>query len=89
MKTWGSEGIAPPFLTSALDGGERSVSRPVRVSPRERASGTHWIGGWVGPRTGRDAMEQRTIFAPAGNRTLVIKSIALRYTNSAILAPNI
>jgi hypothetical protein len=32
-------------LTSALDGGEWSVSHPVRFTPRERAPGTHWIRG--------------------------------------------
>jgi hypothetical protein len=37
-------------LTSALDGGEWSASRPGRFTPRERAPGTDWIGGWVGPR---------------------------------------
>jgi hypothetical protein len=37
---------------------------------RERAPGTHWIGGWVGPRAGRDAMEYRKIFALTGNQTL-------------------
>jgi hypothetical protein len=37
-------------LTSALDGDKRSVSRPGRFTPRERAPGTHWIGGWVSPR---------------------------------------
>jgi hypothetical protein len=37
-------------LTSALDGGEWSASRTGRFTPRERAPGTHWIGGWVGPR---------------------------------------
>jgi hypothetical protein len=36
-------------LTSALDGGEWSASRPARFIPREREPGTHWIGGWVGP----------------------------------------
>jgi len=36
------------FLTSALDGGEWSVSRPGHFNPRERASGTLWLGGWVG-----------------------------------------
>jgi hypothetical protein len=36
-------------LTSALDGGEWSASRPGRFTPRERAPGTHWIRGWVGP----------------------------------------
>jgi hypothetical protein len=24
----------------------------------ERATGTHWKGGWVGPRAGMDAMEK-------------------------------
>jgi hypothetical protein len=37
-------------LTSALDGGERSASRPGRFTPSERAPGTPWIEGWVGPR---------------------------------------
>jgi hypothetical protein len=39
------------FLTLALDGGEWSASRPGRFTPRERAPGTHWIGGWVGPQS--------------------------------------
>jgi hypothetical protein len=25
----------------------------------ERATGTHWIGGWVGSRVGLDAVEKR------------------------------
>jgi len=37
------------FLTPVLHGGEWSASRPGRFTPEERASGTHWIGGWVGP----------------------------------------
>jgi hypothetical protein len=37
-------------LTMVLDGGEWSASRPSRFIPREGAPGTHWIGGWVGPR---------------------------------------
>jgi hypothetical protein len=27
--------------------------------PRERATGNHWIGGWVGPITGLDILEKR------------------------------
>jgi hypothetical protein len=42
------------FLTSALGGGEWSASRTCRFTPGERAPGTHWIGGWVGPRAGLD-----------------------------------
>jgi hypothetical protein len=52
---WGSGGIAPPLLTSALDGGEWSASRPGRFIPGERPPGTHQVGGWVGPRAGLDA----------------------------------
>jgi len=40
------------FLTSALHGGERSVSRPGRFTPRERDFDNHLIGDWVGPRGG-------------------------------------
>jgi hypothetical protein len=40
------------FLTSALVGGEWLASRPGRFTPGEIASGTHWKGVWVGPRTG-------------------------------------
>jgi hypothetical protein len=41
-------------LTSALDGGEWSASRPGHFIPGERTPGTDWIGGWVGPRAGLD-----------------------------------
>jgi hypothetical protein len=43
MKAYsGSSGIHS--LTSALDGGEWSASRPGRFTPREGAPGTAWIG---------------------------------------------
>jgi hypothetical protein len=44
-------------LTSALDWGEWSASRPARFTHRERAPGTHWIGGLTGPRAVLDAMD--------------------------------
>jgi hypothetical protein len=47
------------FLTSALIGGEGSASRPGCFTPGERASITHWIWGWVGPRTGQDVTDKR------------------------------
>jgi hypothetical protein len=53
---WGSGGIAPPFLTSALYGGEWSASRPNRFTP-----GTNCIGGWVAPIIGLDDVERRKI----------------------------
>jgi hypothetical protein len=39
----GSGGIPPPFLTSALDGGEWS-SLPDRINPGEIGPGTRWLG---------------------------------------------
>jgi hypothetical protein len=45
----GSGCRVPPFLTSALDGGEWSPSCPCRFVSKERDFGSHWIGGWVGP----------------------------------------
>jgi hypothetical protein len=66
------------FLTSALDGGQWSASRPGRFTPEEWAPGTHWIGGWVGPRTGLDAVAKRKnpIIGPTGNWTPVVQLVA-------------
>jgi hypothetical protein len=64
---WESEGTAPRILSSAIDGDEWSVSRPGRFTPRERAPGTHWIGGRVGPRVGLDAVVKRKISSPYRN----------------------
>jgi hypothetical protein len=52
------------FLISALVGGEWSVSHAGRFTPGERALGTHWIGGWVGRRTGLEDMERTILFLP-------------------------
>ena len=41
------------FMTSALDRGGWSTSRPGRLYTRERP-GTHCTGGWLGPRAGLD-----------------------------------
>jgi hypothetical protein len=48
-------------LTSALDGGEWSASHPDSFTLRERAPGTHWKRGCVGPRAGLDAVVKRKI----------------------------
>jgi hypothetical protein len=47
------------FLKLALDGGEWSASRPGRFTPA-----THWIWGWVGAKTGMDAVAKRKIPNP-------------------------
>jgi len=48
-------------LTSGIDGGEWSASRPGQFTLRERAAITQWIGGWVGLRAGLDAVVKRKI----------------------------
>jgi hypothetical protein len=45
---WESGCLAPPFLASAVDGGEWSASRPSHFTPGKNAPGTHWLGGWRG-----------------------------------------
>jgi hypothetical protein len=46
------------FLTSALVGEEWLHSLPCRFTHGERTPGTHWIGGWVGPRADLDDVEK-------------------------------
>jgi hypothetical protein len=79
-------------LTSALDVGEWSVSRPGRFPPKEKVPGTHWIGGWVGPRAILDAVMKRKIprtHRESNPRTSIAQSwlfsdcIPLRWIGSA------
>jgi len=43
-------------LASELDGRESSASRPGRFTLWVRAPASHWIGDWVGPTAGLDAI---------------------------------
>jgi hypothetical protein len=54
------------FFASALGGGEWSTSRPWRYTPGKDPPGIHWIGGWVGPRVGLDAVEKRKFLTLPG-----------------------
>jgi hypothetical protein len=47
-------------------GGWLHTPANLQTPPPERASGTHWVGGWVGPRTTLDDMGRRKIFTLLG-----------------------
>jgi hypothetical protein len=69
---WGIASIAPRILDPGTRW--RWVVRPSRFTLRERTPRTHWIGGWVGLRAVLDAVMERKIPSPAGNRTLELRS---------------
>jgi hypothetical protein len=54
------------FLTSALARGEWSALRPGLFTLGKRAPGTHWVEGWVEPRTGLDDMDKWKFLPPPG-----------------------
>jgi hypothetical protein len=58
LKTYGGIWGSGVHLTLALDESELLTSRPVSFSPGEESAGAYWIGGWVGPRRGLDALEE-------------------------------
>jgi hypothetical protein len=71
-------------LTSTLDGGEWSDSRPGRFTPREGIPGTHWIGGRVGPRAILDAVVKIKIPSPrreSNPRTAIVQPVVQCYTD--------
>jgi hypothetical protein len=75
--------------SSAPDGSEWSASRPCRFTQKEIVPGTLWIGGWVGPKTGLDAMVKRKIPSPrreSNPRTPIVQHVAQRYTDWTITA---
>jgi hypothetical protein len=79
--------ITSQLLTSALDGGEWSASRPGRFTPRESPPGTHWIGGWVGSGAVLDAVVKRKIPSPrreSNPRIPIVQPVAQRYADWAI-----
>jgi hypothetical protein len=62
---------------------------PTILPPRERVSGTHWIGGWAGPRAVLDAVVKRRIPSPrreSNPTTPIVQPVAQRYTDWAITA---
>jgi hypothetical protein len=67
MKAYGGVDIEIHiFLTSALDGGEWSASRPCRFTSRKGAFDTQWIGGWVDSRASLDDVEKNKFLTLLG-----------------------
>jgi hypothetical protein len=61
-----------------------AAPRVLNLDTRLRAPGTHWIGGWVGPRAVLDAVVKRNIPSPpreSNPRTPIIQHVAQRYTD--------
>jgi hypothetical protein len=56
-------------------------------TPAALPPGTHWIGGWLGPRAVLDAVVKRKIPSPCQESTpvtLIVHPVASRYTDRAI-----
>jgi hypothetical protein len=67
------------------------LDAPAALPPGEGASGTHWVGGWVGPIAGLDDVEKRTFFTLPGFQLQPLGCLAhsqslyqLRYPGSPI-----
>jgi hypothetical protein len=61
------------FLTSALDRGEWSASRPSRFTLKEHSIGIYEIG-WVDVWVSLDAVEESNVSASARNQTPITSS---------------
>jgi hypothetical protein len=62
-----------------------SVTPPAALYPRERISGTHWTGSWVGLRAGLDTEARGKILrlCQGSNRDQqVVQSVVRHYTGS-------
>ena len=64
-------------MTAALEGSDGQQHAPVAFYPRER-HGTHFTGGWVGPRAGLD---ERKNLVPIGIRPRTVHPVVRRYTD--------
>jgi hypothetical protein len=58
---WGVEVCLHEFLTSALNGCERSASRPSRLTPVLRATVNHAMGSRMDFRAGPDTVKRKKI----------------------------
>jgi hypothetical protein len=57
--------------------------------PGERASGAHWIEGWVSPTASPDDVEKRKFLTPPSLEASVVQPVASRYADYAVPAPGL
>jgi hypothetical protein len=75
---WRSEGAAPPFLNSALNGDEQSASRPDRFNPRGKSPCTHRIGRRVRPTADLNVVKwKKKSAASAGIEPRAVQPVAI------------
>jgi hypothetical protein len=63
------------------------VHAPAALTPGKEPLGTHWVGGWVGPRAVLDTVVKRKIpslHRESNPRTPIVQPAAQRYTDWAI-----
>jgi hypothetical protein len=80
METYGGGGnIAPPFLTSALDGGEWSASHPTRLPPGKKSPIASGYDDGRTPALVWTLWRRENLLPLPGTPTAV--PVALRYTD--------
>jgi hypothetical protein len=77
--TWGGGRYSSySFLTSALDGGQWSLSCPrCTLAPWKGPPSTHCVGGWVGPRAGLDTQARGKILSLVNIVACVLQQLPL------------
>jgi hypothetical protein len=73
---WGNAGIAPPFLISALGGGEWSASCIFHFIPRKRAQYPLDMK-FDGPRAAPHALSRNKLFSPPGIECPAVQPVTL------------
>jgi hypothetical protein len=61
---WGSGGIVPLILNFGTRWRVSGQLHPPAALLQGRDPGIHWMGGWVGPRAGLDAVVKKKFPSP-------------------------
>jgi len=84
-----NRGVAPLILNLSSrwegEGGECQHHASVDLNP-ENKPGTHWTGGWLGPRADRDDLQERKISCPWRDPKPIPSNPHVHYYNDAFIA---